>query len=152
MFENSALKCKVSFLFNLLKIPRLKALALCIFDSLHHLGNDGIPFSLKFVAVSCSPFSSLPGSRNVQCPCENLSARALTFSEFEIQFSSFPFIVQSMSLNTGMKMIRSPNCSGSILRSCRSFWICWRIGNDVNPGKIFHSNSIGSASMPSNSP
>ena len=37
--------------------------------------------------------------------------------------------------------------SGSMFRSCKSFWIlCY----DVNPGKIFNSNSIGSPSIPGN--
>ena len=30
----------------------------------------------------------------------------------------------------------------------KSYWILWRICNSVNPGKFFHSNSIGSPSIP----
>ena len=138
-------------------IPRLKAPILL---------NTGWPASLNrstiWVAVeSHSPlegfedppyhFFSSPGPRNVQCPCENLFAYSLTSSEFEIQIPSFPFIVQTMSLNTDMKMIRSVIFSGSVFRFRKSFWISWRICNDENPWKIFHSDSIASPPIPSNS-
>ena len=55
------------------------------------------------------------------------------------------------SLNIDMKIIWSPNFSGSMFRSCKSFWILWRICNDVSPGKIFHLNLIGSPSILGNS-
>ena len=61
--------------------------------------------------------------QNVKCPRENLRAYVLILSEFEIQFPSFPFTVQSMSLNRDMKIRRSPNSSGSIFSLCKSTWI-----------------------------
>ena len=66
-----------------------------------------------------------------------ISARVPWLSEFEIPTSSFPLLVQSISLNIEMKIIRSVNFSGSVFRFCKSFWITWRICNDVNPGNIF---------------
>ena len=85
----------------------------------------------------------------VQCPRENLFAYFITFSEFEIHCSEFPLLFHSMSLSMDMKMIHPS--SGSKLRPCKSSWIFLRISNDVRLGKIFHSNSIGCPSFPSNS-
>ena len=51
-----------------------------------------------------------------------------------------------MSLNIDMKIIRPLNCDGSpilIMNSRTLLQSC----NVVNPGKIFHSNSIGSLSI-----
>ena len=50
-----------------------------------------------------------------------------------------------MSLNIDMKMIRTWNCSGSLILFMNS----WTLAtcNVVNPGKIYHSNSIGSPSI-----
>ena len=45
----------------------------------------------------------------------------LDFSEFEVQFPSFAVLLQSMSLNTDMKMIRSVNSSG-LMFSCRKIF------------------------------
>ena len=79
------------------------------------------------------------------------SRNSLTCSELEIQNPSFPFLVQPMSLNIDMKMIRSVNSSGSMFRCCKLCWISWRICNDVNSEQIFHSNPIASPSIPSHS-
>ena len=43
-------------------------------------------------------------------------------------------------------MMRPVNSSGSHWISPIIFWICQRMFNVVNPGKFFHSNSIGSPS------
>ena len=48
-------------------------------------------------------------------------------------------------------MILPWKCSSSHFNSAIIFWISARIPNVVNPGKIFHSNSIGSPSIRSNS-
>ena len=53
-----------------------------------------------------------------------------------------------MSLNMDMKRIRLRNCSDSMRKFFKAYWILWRISNAVNPGKFFHSNSIGSPSIP----
>ena len=47
-----------------------------------------------------------------------------------------------------MKMILSSNSSGLIPRCANFNWITWRICTVVCPGKIFHSNSNGSPSIP----
>ena len=46
-----------------------------------------------------------------------------------------------------MKMIRPVNFSGSSLNLDSNSWTLWQSCNVVNPGKIFHSNSIGSPSI-----
>ena len=64
-----------------------------------------------------------------------------------LTFGSFvPF-----TLYIDMKMILPWNCSGSHLNSAIIFWISSRIPNVVNPGKFYHSNSIGSLSIRSKS-
>ena len=50
-----------------------------------------------------------------------------------------------MSLNIDMKIIRPLNCDGSPILVMNS-WTLLMSCNVVNPGKIFHSNSIGSPS------
>ena len=94
-------------------------------------------------------------SRSTECPisfheywCEKLEF----FEVVKLQESSFPPLLQSMSLNMDMKMILSLNRSGLMFLLSRSLWILWRICNAVNPGKIFHSNSIGSPSGRNSSP
>ena len=52
-----------------------------------------------------------------------------------------------MSLNMDMKMIGSSN-SELVWQTAILSWISLRISNVVWPGKIFHSNSIGSPSIP----
>ena len=51
-----------------------------------------------------------------------------------------------MSLNIDMKLIRPLNCDGSPILVMNS-WTLMMSCNVVNPGKIFHSNSIGSPSI-----
>ena len=74
-----------------------------------------------------------------------------TCLEFEIHSIEFPVFVQSMSLNIEMSTNVPSNCSGFICRAFRSFCIYLRMSIVVNPRKIFHSNSIGSPSIPDNS-
>ena len=52
-----------------------------------------------------------------------------------------------MSLNIDMKMIRPVKSSGSVLIFDRKSWTLWQSCIVVNPGKILHSNSIGSPSI-----
>ena len=52
-----------------------------------------------------------------------------------------------MSLNIDMNMIRPVKSSGSTLMSDRNSWTLLQSCNVVNPGKLFHSNSIGSPSI-----
>ena len=51
-----------------------------------------------------------------------------------------------MSLNIDMKIIRPWNCAGPPILFMNS-WTLSTSCNVVNPGKIFHSNSIGSPSI-----
>ena len=75
--------------------------------------------------------------------CLGIFAYSLTSSGFEKQIPSFPCLVQSMSLNIDMKTIRPVNSSGFMFRSCKLFWISWRICNDVNPGKYSTRIQLG---------
>ena len=52
-----------------------------------------------------------------------------------------------MSLNIDMKMIRPVNFSGVTLNLDMNSWTLLQSCNVVNPGKMFHSNSIGSPSI-----
>ena len=52
-----------------------------------------------------------------------------------------------MSLNIDMKITRPVDFSGVTLNLDRNSWTLWQSCNVVNPGKIFHSNSIGSPSI-----
>ena len=52
-----------------------------------------------------------------------------------------------MSLNIDMKMIRPVNSSGFSFIFDRNSWTLLQGCNVVNPGKIFHTNSIGSPSI-----
>ena len=51
-----------------------------------------------------------------------------------------------MSLNIDMKIIRPLNSDGSLILDMNS-WTLLQSCNVVNPGKMFHSKSIGSASI-----
>ena len=55
-----------------------------------------------------------------------------------------------MSLNIDMKMIRPVNYHGFSFIFDMNSWTLLQSCNVVNPGKIFHSNSIGSPSILSN--
>ena len=96
-------------------------------------------------------FSHNQSPRNDQHSCGNFLAYAATFMEFAKQFSWFPCVLHTMSLYIDMKMILPMNCSGSHLNSAIMFWISSRIPNVMNPGTIFHSNSIGPPSIRSKS-
>ena len=87
-----------------------------------------------------------PGSRNDQCPAGNFSANQDTNVELEILSISLSLFPNLMSLNIDMKFIRFWNCSGSLILFT-NFWTSWTRCNVVNPGKIFHSNAIGSPSI-----
>ena len=52
-----------------------------------------------------------------------------------------------MSLNIDMKIVRPVKSSGCMLMFDMNSWTLKQSCNVVNPGKIFHSNSIGSPSI-----
>ena len=55
--------------------------------------------------------------------------------------------LHEMSLNIDMKIIRPVNFSGVTLNLDSNSWTLLQSCNVVSPGKIFHSNSIGSPSI-----
>ena len=59
----------------------------------------------------------------------------------------FSFDPHEMSLNIDMKMIRPVKSSGVSFHLDSNSCTLWQSCNVVNPGKIFHSNSIGSPSI-----
>ena len=72
--------------------------------------------------------------------------RIETSVESAIHSFSLSLFHHAMSLNIDMKMIRPWNCSGSPTL-LMNFWTSRTSSIVVNPGKIFHSNSIGSPSI-----
>ena len=92
-------------------------------------------------------FFSEPGPINDHCPFPNLFAKRETRLAFDMHSFSLSLDPQEMSLNIDMKIILpvkfsgvSPNFNNKLLTSSLS---C----NVLNPGKIFHSKSIGSPSI-----
>ena len=95
------------------------------------------------------PLFSEPGPINDHCPIPNFFASTLTTLAFAKHSSLLPFLSQEMSLNIDINRILPVKVSGvcpkSLNRSLtlpQSFYV-------VNPGKIFHSNSVGSPLIPS---
>ena len=107
--------------------------ALCKFD--HHQFSDSIPFSSWSVNVSRIPLLSWSRSDEwpVSCGISNTFRFTVIKSPYDV-------------INTDMKMIRPWKCSGSHILFM-NFRTSWTSCNVVNPGKIFHSNSIGSPSI-----
>ena len=64
---------------------------------------------------------------------------------------SLSVVHHMMSLNIDMKIIRPWKCAGSPILFM-NFWTLSTSSNKVNPGKILHSNSIGSPSILSKVP
>ena len=95
------------------------------------------PFHSPFGLLTWVPYHyfSQPSPRYHQHPNRNLSAYVATLIEFATQFSSFPGVHHTMSLNMVMNMILPWNCSGSHFSSAIMFWISLRIHNVVIPGK-----------------
>ena len=128
------------------RIPRLKALIVL---------NTGRPVSLNrsttSVAVESnflsSPkrrvshhFFSSQGPRNVQCPCEIFSQKS------KHKFHPFLFLPKRCRWTLTWRLFGL-----WIFQNRCSIWKSWRICNNQNPGKIFHSNSLAYPSTPSNS-
>ena len=79
-------------------------------------------------------------------PAVNLFANKVTSVALAMHSRSLSSDLQMMSLNIDMKIIRPLNCEGSPILVMSS-WTLLMSCNVVNPGKIFHSNSIGSPSI-----
>ena len=114
----------------------------------HHVFSSFVP-NLRLVYQSdFRTVSSLIQVRKKdQRPSKNLRAEFATVTEFILHFSMFPRSPHTMSLYIDMKMILALNCSGSHWNAVSISRISSRIPTVVNPGKIFHSNSIGSPSI-----
>ena len=137
--SSSSQKCIDNFPLSLLrKAPRSKAL---------DPRNTGCPLSLKLITMSSATRSHSPFGQVDQSPCANLLAYSATVWEFAIHNYSFPFFPHTMSLYINMKKIRLGKCSISIIM----FWFSARLCIVVNPGYFFHSTSIDSKSIRSNS-
>ena len=95
-------------------------------------------------------FISDPGPKSDYCPAENLFAQIETSWALHSHSCTLSLDLHEMSLNIDMKMIRLVKSSGSTLIFDRISWTLLQSCNVVNPGKIFHSNSIGSPSIVSN--
>ena len=83
----------------------------------------------------------------VRIPGENLLAKIETRLALNSHSCSLSGDPHEMSLNIDMKMIRPVNFSGFSLIFDRNSWTLLQSCNVVNPGKMFHSNSIGSPSI-----
>ena len=129
------------------------------------LGKLGCPLSLNLNIINSATLShsapslsllveyhfvSDPGPRNDQRPGGNLFSDKDTSVELAIPSVSLSLLLHMKSLNIDTKIIRPWNCSGSpiLFMNC---WTSWTSCNAVKPGKIFHSNSIGSPSIVSKS-
>ena len=66
--------------------------------------------------------------------------------ELAMHYFSLSLMHQMMLLNIDMKRIRPWSCAGSPILFMNS-WTLSTSCNVVNPGKTFHSNSIGSPSI-----
>ena len=86
---------------------------------------------------------------NDHCPAPNLVAYKDTTLAFATHYSSLPFSSQDMSLNIDINRILPVKVSGVspdlFSRSVTLPQSC----SVVNPGKMFHSNSVGSPLIPS---
>ena len=105
-----------------------------------------IPFGLSsLMEYNC--FSE-PGPMNDHCPIPNFFASTLAFAKHS---SLLPFLSQEMSLNININKILAVEVSGVspdlLSRSVTLPQSC----NVENPGKMFHSNSVGSPLIPSES-
>ena len=117
--------------------------AFCEFQQ--HLVRDMIP---KFL-VGCSlPWNTTsfrkPGPINDHCPIPNFFASMETTLEFATHSSSLPLPSEEMSLNIDINRILPVKVSGASPKSLSRSLTLPQSCNVVNPGKMFHTNSVGS--------
>ena len=113
----------------------------------HHQFSDSIPFSSWYFLSVEYHFVSDPSPGNDQRPAGNLFANRDTSVALAIHSVLLSLFPHMMSLNIDMKIIRPWNSSGFSLIFDKSPWTLLQSCNVVNPGKICHSNSIGSPSI-----
>ena len=153
-FDVSPLKWMVHVQLFFFKNPRPNALVAL---------NTGCPLSPKLYTMTSAVAFHCPSSLPLCVPHLHnqdreksqyfnwdLFAEPFTVQEFDKHSLWYPFLIQSMSLNMDM-MIRSSKSSNLFLRVAIFIWIFLRISTAACPGKIFHSNSNGSLSIPNNS-
>ena len=118
----------------------------------HHFLSDFVPFSLWAVFTDRIPVLlwSRPEEWSLSCS-ESLCIERETSWEFDSHSFLLSFDPHEMSLNIDMKMTRPINFSGVTLNLNSNSSTLWLSCNVVNPGKISHSNSIGSPSILSKS-
>ena len=90
-------------------------------------------------------FFSDSGPKNYHFPASNLFPWRTTNWAFD-SHSFWLSLDHHNLLNIDMKMIRPVNSSGWSLIFDMNSWVLWQSCNVVNPGKMFHSNSIDSPS------
>ena len=113
-----------------------------------HLVRDMILNSLGlFSSLDCHFFSE-PGPTNDHCPIPNFFANMETTLEFATHSSSLPLPSQEMSLNIDIKRILPVKVSGASSNLLRRSVTLPQSCNVVNPGKMFHSTSVGSPFIP----
>ena len=113
----------------------------------HHPFGNFVPNSLWTVFFDRVPLFSEPGTINDHCPFPNLFAYRETSLAFAKHSFSLSFYPQKMSLNIDMNRILPVKFSGVSLNMYSKLLTSSLSCNVLNPGKIFHSNSIGSPSI-----
>ena len=89
-------------------------------------------------------FFSEPGPINDHCLTTNFLVSTLTTPAFVKHSSLLPFLSQEISLNIDINKILPVKVSGVCPKSLSRSLILPQSCNVVNPGKMFHSNSVGS--------
>ena len=96
-------------------------------------------------------FFSEPGPMNDHCLVPNFLAHKDTTSACARHISSLCFVPQEMSLNIDMNRILPVKFCGVSRKLLSKLLTLPQSCNVSNPGKMFHSNSVGSPLIPSKS-
>ena len=110
---------------------------------------DVIPSSLRTIFSAEVPLLFRTWTNNDHCPTPNFFASMETTLSCASHSSSLSFLSQEMSLNIDINKILPVKVSGVCPKSLSRSLILPRSCNVVNPGKMFHSNSVGSPLIPS---
>ena len=113
-----------------------------------HLFRDVIPNSLWIVLFHRIPFLLGTWTTNDHRPLPNFFASVETTSTFAKHFSSLSFSSQEMSLDIDINRMLPVKVSG-VSPNLLSRSVTLSQSCIVNPGKMFHSNSVGSPLIPS---
>ena len=119
--------------------------------------NSIIIFSAIWSQILCGLFSSTedhffsePGQINDHCPIPNFLASMETTSTFaKHSSSSLPLLSQEMSLNIDINRTVPVKFSGVSPKMLSKLLTSPQSCNVSKPGKMFHSNSVGSPLIPS---